>query len=189
MKTGGRGEDHLTESVIAAYLDRRMGAEERRVVDSHLAGCDECRTEVVDVSRLVSQRKRPWLVAAAGLGVAAAAVLVIALAPRGVAPGGPVLRNGAEGPAAIAAVAPADSGLVAADSARFVWRSAGADATYRLTVTDVRGDPVWSATMGDTAVAVTAGLMPMTSYYWYVDALLPDGRSVTTGVRTFRTGP
>ena len=182
-------EDHLTEGMIAAYVDRRLGADERRGVEAHLAGCDDCRAEVVEVSRLVGGRRRTWVVATGGLGVAAAAVLVIALLPRGVTPDGPVLRSGPDGTAAIAAVAPPEAATVPADSVRLVWRPAGAEASYRVTVTDARGDPVWSAGTADTAITAGPALMPGTLYYWYVDALLPDGHTATTGVRSFRTGP
>ena len=158
-------EDHLAEGVIAAYVDHRLGGDERRAVEAHLAECVDCRAEVVAVTRLVWARRRPWLVATGGLGVAAAAaVLVIALVPRGVTPDGPVLRNGPDGTAAIAAVAPPEAATVPADSVRLVWRPVGAEASYRVTVTDARGDPAWSAGTAVTAITAGPALMPGTVY-------------------------
>jgi hypothetical protein len=183
------GEDHLADGVIAAYVDRRLGSEERGAVASHLAECDACRAEVVEVARLVRGRRQPWILATAGLGVAAA-VLVITLVPRGgQPPDGPVLRNGPDGAATIVAISPADSLPLLPDSVRFVWRAAGMGASYRVTVMDVRGDVVWAGNTADTAVTGDARFARGTAYFWYVDALLPDGRTATTGVRTFRTGP
>jgi hypothetical protein len=158
-------------------------------VEAHLAQCDECRAEVVDVVRMFRMRRRSWIVPTAGVGIAAAAVLVITMMPRGVPPNGPVLRNGPAGMAAITMIAPADSATVPVDSVRLVWHPAGADASYSVTVTDLRGDAVWSAATSDTAITAGAALLAGTAYYWYVDALLPDGHTVTTGVRSFRTGP
>lgn len=80
---------------------------------------------------------------------------------------------------------------MAAAGLRFVWRSAGPAATYRLTLTDPSGAPVWTSSAPDTAVvlAETVKLEGGRAYFWYVDALLPDGRSATTGVQQFRTSP
>lgn len=180
---------HLAESVIAAYVDRHLGAGERRGVEAHLAQCDECRAEVVEVVRMARMRRRSWIVPTAGVGIAAAAVLVITMMPRGITPVGPVLRNGHAGTTAIAMIAPADSATVPADSVHFVWHPAGAEASYSVTVTDLRGDPVWRGGTTDTAITAGAALRSGTAYYWYVDALLPDGHTVTTGVRSFRAGP
>jgi len=190
MASAVHTEGHPGEGVIAAYVDRRLGTEERRAVESHLAECDACRAEVVEVARLVRGRRRPWILATAGLGVAAAAVLIITLVPRGgMPPDGPLLRSGSDGAAIIVAISPTDSLPLLPDSVRFVWRAAGMGASYRITVMDVRGDVVWAGNTADTAVTAGASLPRGTAYFWYVDALLPDGRTATTGVRTFRTGP
>src|SRR5438094_80632 len=103
------GARHLTVADVAAYADRGLAAAERARVEAHLAGCAECRAEVVAVARLSRSfaRRRRWAVMAP---LAAAAALVLFLAPwprvRGPAssagPGGPgPARRRPRGPAPV----------------------------------------------------------------------------------------
>jgi len=72
-------------------------------------------------------------------------------------------------------------------SVRFLWHSAGQNVQYRLTVTNQRGDIVWSFGTADTAAVLPASMRVQSGnpYFWYVDALLPDGRSATSRVQRF----
>ncbi len=65
------------------------------------------------------------------------------------------------------------------------------NAHYVLTVTDENGDVVWTAETSDTSLVLPRGvdLKSGSRYYWYVDALLDDARSSTTGVREFTIRP
>lgn len=179
---------HLETGEVAAYLDRVLPPDERDRIEAHLADCAECRREVIEVSRLRHTRSRRsrWLIAAPAAAAAAVALIVFARPTETPAPGA-VLRDGAQPGFAVALVAPAESAAVAGGSVTFTWRSAGARVSYRLSVTDEHGDIVWSAASSDTAallpsvVALRAGRR----YFWYVDALLPDGRSMTSDVRQF----
>jgi hypothetical protein len=89
----------------------------------------------------------------------------------------------------LAAVSPPNDAAVAPDAVTFVWHAAGPDAHYRLTLTEPNGRTAWTAETSDTMLRVPPGiaLARDRTYYWYVDALLPDGRSATTGVRRLRT--
>jgi tetratricopeptide (TPR) repeat protein len=73
---------HLEAETVAAYIDRGLSAADTVAVDSHLAECPECRSEVVQLDALLRARRgvrRPVLLAV-GL-TAAAAVLVFAILP------------------------------------------------------------------------------------------------------------
>ena len=56
-----------------------------------------------------------------------------------------------------------------------------------VTVADAGGDPVWRTETRDTAVVLPpdVSLEPGARYVWFVDALLPDGGSATSGVHRF----
>jgi hypothetical protein len=88
------------------------------------------------------------------------------------------------------AISPLDGAVTAKDSVVFTWRSLGTEVSYRLTLTDERGDLIWSVGTTDTMVLLpsSAKLLSGRTNIWYVDALLADGRSATTGARRFRIG-
>ncbi len=186
--TPDQADRHLESGEVASYLDRVLAPAEQARVETHLADCAECRSELIAVSRLrrTRSRSRWWTV---GPAVAAAAVVLFVVTRSVSPPGpGPVLRDGGEPPAlTVGLITPADSAVTPGRLLRFTWRSAGAGASYRLTLSDERGDVAWSVTSADTTGRPTSGVHLSTGrpYFWYVDALLPDGRSVTSGVRRF----
>jgi hypothetical protein len=69
------------------------------------------------------------------------------------------------------------------------WAPIEPDARYLLTVTTAEGDSVWELMTADTSAAVPIALEPGGEYLWYVDALLPDGSSASSGVHHFRVTP
>lgn len=183
-------ERHLESRDVAAYVDRALDPAERDSIEAHLADCTECRNEIIQVTRLrrvAGVRRKWWFV----IPAAAAAVLAIVLLPSK-EPGGPVLRDGPPelGPALILVV-PTDSALstLSGPPTSFTWRSLDSVVSYRVTIADDSGDVVWTATSGDTAVQMPASIRLRLDrrYFWFVDALLPDGRSVASDVRTFGT--
>lgn len=185
-------ERHLESREVAAYVDRAVGQAERDSIEAHLADCAECRDEVIQVSRFrrVAERRRRWLFV---IPAAAAAVLAVVLLPSK-EPGGPVLRDGAPelGPV-LTLVSPAESAATprGGPPTSFIWRSLDSIASYRVTVTDDSGDVVWTTSSADTAVQMPPSirLRPDRRYFWFVDALLPDGRSVASELRTLETRP
>jgi len=174
---------HLGSGDVVAYLERTLPSADRERLESHLVGCAECRREIIEVSRIrrAARRRAGWWILAPT--AAAAAVLAVVL----IRPGAPVFRDGGDEPAGIVLVSPRDGAVVTATPVTFTWRSAGIGVSYRVMVTDTNGDSVWSFTGSDTTAGATAGLQLQrgAQYYWYVDGLLPDGRSITSGLHPF----
>ena len=183
--------DHLSAEEVAGYLDRALSAAQQVTVEAHLADCAECRGELTEVARVRRTRPR-WTRWYVTTPTAAAAVILLLVWRTGAPGSSDVLRDtgvGAEGIPRFAVVAPLESSHVAPDSAVFIWRSAGEDAHYRLTLTDMTGDVLWTGTPADTTAILPSDidLVVGQTYFWFVDALLPNGESATTGVQQFRT--
>ena len=190
MSTG----PHLGSEEVAAYLDNTLSDEECARVKAHLADCDVCREEAVSVSKLLDHAPRSRRRLIAFSAVAAAAALAFLLVrpsldsnlPGRVAVRGRDTALASEGVVRVRAIAP--TGLQTSGAGTlFVWHPLPG-ATYLLTLTDDRGGKVWSGSTNDTTIALPAAtaLLPDRSYHWYVDALLSDGSSATTGVTTFQ---
>lgn len=186
----------LSPEDVAAYLDGRLSGEEVERVESVLAGSAEARAELVEASRLIAtiperqtHPNRQWIVVSA---VAVAAVLAVVMVPS-LSQRPAVEQVATERPAAadagarIRTVTPEDGAVVGSADVRFAWDAVPL-ATYQLTVTDARGRTVWQAATTDTTLVLpgTAKLSGPASYYWNVDALAPDGSSMTTGIREFK---
>lgn len=193
MNDNDLGNNHLSAAQIAGYLDRDPSVE-RPLIEEHLAECAPCRHEIIEIMRLRGGRPRRlrWSVVAPAVAAAAVIALLVAL-PRDSGTGGEAVRAGPspEGIPRFQTVSPSSTGLVRADSVVFVWRRAGAEASYRLTVTDAAGGQMWATATADTVAPLPARvrLAGGQAYFWYVDALLPSGESATTGVQEFRTAP
>lgn len=175
---------HPSLEVLAAFVDGRLAAPERDEVETHLAGCAECRPEVVAVAKLAGKsRKTRWVWY--GAPVAAAAVLALLVVnPFRSSNDGPILRQ-EQGATALETALPRDGAQVHPDSIVFHWRSAGESAHYQITLMDADGDVTWTSPVSDTSIALPSEqrLGSGQVYFWYVDALLPDGRSIATEVQ------
>lgn len=185
--------EHLSDEVLAAFIDRGLSAEDRGIAEAHLAACRDCRLELAAATRLATSRDTPvaarrssvslWTVAAAAAVVLAVA---ISLGRRGGIDQSRPVERAAPAGAAVDVVAPRSTPATTRDALRFVWRDAG-DAAYRVTVTDATGATLWSATTRDTAIVPPANvtLDAGRTYYWSVDALKADGSSLTSGSTPF----
>ena len=189
---------HLPPEMVAAYVDDTLSDAERRHADVHLTACTECRAELREVRRLVLGGRRrfgPRLVG--GTALAAAAVAALVLLPRAEVGGPTTAPTGATSPfrsdggggATLVEIEPLEpeieeSGEVATMS--LLWRPVTAGSTYRVSLTDAGGATIWSGETTDSVVAVPndVGLDPGGTYYWFVDATLPDGEAASTGVQT-----
>lgn len=180
---------HVPSETLAGFIDRRLDAAAGTVVIEHLADCAECRREWMDARRAL-QPRRARRVAGITVGLAAAASLLVAVWPSGRAglDEADRVRAGGDTPALVAY---GPLGEIATSTIELVWGSAGAEAAYRVAITTTDGSPVWRASTADTTAAPpdTLQFAPATAYRWWVDALLPDGTTRTTGVREFRTPP
>jgi len=193
---------HLTSDEVAMYLDARMSELDRRRVDTHLADCDVCRDEVLEVRsmlRSAPRRSRARAPISAIVGAVAAA-LVLAVAPwkyarqsrsdleSQVATERAVLPDA--GRDSVQIVAPAVDATVAR-RAMFVWRRGVGDSQFTVTVMNERGDVAWSASTRDSVMTLPDGvpLIPGMAYVLYVDALRDDGTSARSGPRLFTIQP
>lgn len=199
MSPNEQSREHLSAADAAAYLDGRLNPADRARAEAHLADCGECRHELValravladadrsDGAAVVRRRRRRLSVP---LGMAAAAVLLIAVATT-LRRSDPIVERAPSdaGSARLATHGPRDG--VSSERVVFVWAPAEPGSSYRLTVTDSAGAPVWSTSTTDTALALPPAtkLLSGRRYHWYVDALVGDGHTITSGVRSFSTAP
>jgi hypothetical protein len=206
---------HLTDSELAGFLDGDLSDAERARAEAHLDACDECRTELIEVARLVAdapeagafpvapvqispptsrarQRRPSWPIPAGIVGLAAAAGLAMILFWPA-APGWneqPMQeRFGTEATPRLETHFPPDGGAVPRDEVRFAWASHDTG-SYRIMLTAEDGALVWSATLADTVVAPPAELdLPAgRTFYWYVDAI-GIGVVGRTGAHAFTIAP
>ena len=192
--------EHLSAEQVAGYIDDMLSAGEHARVEAHLADCATCRVEVAEAHRLVVSPPRVsrWslLVPLTGaLAAGLAAILLINTAGELSEAGEPQLRAAApaaEADAALPGLAVhSPLGTVPRTRVSLAWSPAPMGSVYRVSVSTEGGTPIWAASTTDTILALPAGtaLQPGARYFWHVDALLPDGRSVTSGIREFATQP
>ncbi len=182
---------HWEPHEVTAYLEGTLPPAERGRLETHLADCEACTAELVEVMRL-SRRPRSSRTGWIGLA-AAAAIAVVMLAPRlarSPSVTTPPVRGDSLPVAALELVAPAD-GAELREPPVLAWRAVEGAAAYRVLVSRADGDSVWAETTRDTmATPPAAALDPSPEpYYWYVDALLADGRSVGGTPHRFSLGP
>lgn len=171
---------HPGADAIAAFIDRRQAAEDRNALLAHLADCDQCRQEMLAARQVLRARGRRRLAAVAG-GSAIAAALVLVLLPGG----SPPATRSSAGAATIIVLGPVGE---VATPIRLAWSGAGEGAAYRVVVTEADGASVWRGSTMDTTVPLPDSIVFHAGnvYLWWVDALLPDGTTLSSGVREFR---
>lgn len=195
-----REVDHLTTEQVAAMLDRRLSAEERRAAVAHLSVCADCRHEVSELQRALratGHRRQPTWRWALGISAVAAALVIVAV-PLAVRPGrktiDPLRAEATRAAKAVQSeangelhmVAPLDSQAITATRS-LTWRAAGVGASYLVTVQDTSGKVIWSSPLADTTATIPAGVSLVAGhwYFWTVDARLADGTSAATAPRVF----
>ncbi len=183
---------HPSAEDLAAYLSGGLSETDRHGLEAHLSACLGCRREVTTASRLLRTRPggRPWRVV---LPIAAAAVLaLVLLVPRSRTSPETVRapNDGREGAPSIVATSPADGDTVAA-AIVFAWHPQLGELLYRLTLTDRTGRGIWTTDTSDTTLVLPPGVRLDRGgrFFWYVDALDGEGRSLTTGTQSFWTSP
>lgn len=199
--TDSSSPTHPTDETVAAYLEGLLPPPDRTVLETHLGACEYCRARVVLASRALETapsrrfpvRRRPMLVAL----LAAASLAGVLLLSRSAA--GPVARSeirAAEQEAVVPAVrivGPRRGTTVEPATLRFIWSALAPDALYQVTVSAADGRMIWSARTADTIAAppreVLRQLQPGRHYFWRVDALLSNLRSVTSADQPFQVSP
>jgi hypothetical protein len=184
--------EHLHDEEIAAFLDSGLSAADRTRVAAHLAACDDCRMLLGQAqprtARVALKFWRPAAIAAA----AAVIVFAVSIRSKQAAVAIDDVRTepvpALEAPR-LAVRGPRAGADVLVDTLVLRWASAGANATYAVSIVDDSGVVVWDARVDSTDVIppreVTAKLRGGTIYYWRADALLPDLRTASTGPQGF----
>lgn len=177
--------DHPGPEFLAGYLDRRLEPADRERVAGHLARCRECRDALTDVSVVMraDRRRRRWISGASAAAAIAAALMVVVWTGRDppVQPDVSVQRSAANARDLGVWIAQLPSG---GSDGRLVWAMAAPGAQYRISITDRTGAELWSVSTSDTTALVPEMELGDSARpaFWVVDALLPDGRTRTTGL-------
>ena len=188
MDDEGRDATHLAVEDIAAFIDGALSPSVRARVEAHLANCDECRIEVIAVSRLLRERSpRRRLYLPAVVAAAAAALVLIAIGRQ--SPVGTVPVRVYREPVITTAIAPAvvaPRGAVTA-APRLVWTSVSRADLYRVTLFDDTGRSIWESQTRDTSAALPTGitLRERSSYYWRIEAQTDWNRWVASDLIEF----
>lgn len=191
-------KDEIPAEQLAAFIDGRLGSEERARVESRLAADPEARAEMIAASRLAAQaeerpplRKTAWK--SLGFAAAAAAVLAVLVLPGDrpwtrTADLATERRSTIEDGGRITLLSPSETQPVSPGPVAFAWRSES-NASYRLTLADSSGSTIWttSTAAAEATLPDSIRLSGASRYYWYVDAMLLDGSSITSGPRAFTT--
>jgi hypothetical protein len=189
---------HLTDEQVAGYVDRILTDSERDKIEHHMAVCDECRIEVRAAVQLVrfNERKKMWYRGSWVLAAAAALVALVITDPFSAGESEVSTFRASNDPLdvgdrVIAVVFPEQGAALTGDSLRFIWHPAEPEVRYRFTLSNMLGEEIWSVDTADTALAIPGDitLEPAVTYVWYVDGLLLDGSSITTGTRRFELIP
>lgn len=160
---------HPTTGEVAGFLDGRASDAERERLEAHLADCAECRTELVEVGRLLRSltRRGSWLI----LGAAAAAgIALLMVVPTWLQRAETLDRVRAPATATTMAPRPiAPRGPVDAAS-QLLWSSVSHADRYRVAVFDHEGAIVWEAQTEDTLIALpdSVSLTVDSAYFWKV---------------------
>jgi hypothetical protein len=188
---------HPATEAIAAYLSGTLSPQEQTALETHLARCRPCRREVTTAEHLIRSHppRTRWLWVAPAAAAAVLAVVLLGRWPRVPDSVNEPVRSGVEaGPEDVLklrALAPADRDTVSVRGLVFTWAGQAGRPLYRLTLTDGSGHAVWLRDTSDTTLALPAevSLDRGRTYYWYVDALDAEGRSLTTGTLRFTSSP
>ncbi len=185
-----------SEELLERYVAGALGADDRDRLERHILMCDRCqeearlalalRRELTRERQQPLRRPRRWWIAA-GIGTAAAAVLLAVALPRAVldrdgAEHRDVPVSGAVEPALLAPV-----GGVPDRPATFIWsRVAGAD-RYRVTLLSAGGDVLLVTETADTSLAAPDGidLDLGASFFWKIDARVGWDRWIKSKVVEF----
>src|SRR3989442_6447540 len=182
---GEKIEAHLTAMEIAAYVDHGLVAAARARVRSHLAECDECRSEVIAVARLARTGSRYRWKTLVPLTAAAALVLYIAPWQRPSDSTAPVLRE--PGVTTIVAQTPIVPRGAVTSLPALTWSSVPLADRYQVTLFDQNGSVLWETHTADTTAVVPPDvrIVSRVPHYWKVAARTELGRWVGSDLTSF----
>ena len=173
----GSVKGHLEPGEVAAYVDGAVEGPARRAIESHLAECVQCRSEVTEVGGVMrsiprARSARLWVPAVA----AAAAVVVWWIAPP-VNPAPSDVNHRDVAVTSTAAPRP-HSGRSASAAPMATWSPVPSADRYRVRVFDAAGTVLWERETVDTIAIVpdSVRLQAGTRYYWKVESHSGFGR-------------
>jgi hypothetical protein len=187
---------HPSDGDVAAYLEAVLPDRERVALEAHVADCEYCQARLALAGEVVGTaprtRRRRLLYPAALIAAAAGLAAVLLVPGRTVEPTPQSeFRTPAEGTAGqrLRIIQPSRGGSIRSEAPRLIWSGLGADALYQITISTADGSVLWSERTSDTTVVppvtVAGRLRSGERYFWRVDGLLPNLRSVTTGDQPF----
>ena len=183
-------QGHLDSGEVAAYLDHALAPADQSGVEAHLADCDACRAEVVDVARLMRARRSPrrWYLPVGAVAAAAAALLLLIPRTGQDGPGSPDYREPVVG-TTVAPVAIAPRGAIRT-AARLIWSSVPHADRYEVALFDDAGHVLWETQTSDTAALLpdSVRFQPGASYNWKVKAQTSWNRWVSSDLVEFFIG-
>lgn len=192
------GSAHLSEEILAAWVDGGLSHDDRAKAAAHLVDCDECRAMAVDTRGVVRGHQRPiWRtrLAIGGLAAAAAVALLVITPETARTPADtPLTRTNGTYPAGedvlrFTALGPASRSIVRPDTTTLRWESLADGTMYLVTLSNDRGDILLRTETRDTVLSlqeIAATLIPGETYSWVVDARLPSLRSAHTARASFQ---
>ena len=183
------------ELLVADFVDGRLTPQNRAQVIEHLLTCARCRALVKATSDLaanevtpVGQAHRQRLRWTLPVGLAAAAVLVLLLLPRGHDDSTPGLRE----PTLTSTIAPSPitpaPGASVARVDSLVWSSVPKAEQYRVRLYDGEGSVLWTLETPDTSAALpdSLRLQLRVPYFWRVEAQAEWLRWTASDLVSFR---
>ncbi|MDP9177225.1 MAG: zf-HC2 domain-containing protein [Gemmatimonadota bacterium] len=183
--------EHPSTEEVAAYLSDGLAPDSRLALEAHIAECRRCRTEISSARRLMeSGRSKKWQWAVPSALAAAAAIAFFSTSSSLREPEEPTRaadRASSGSAVNLGIVSPADEAIVAGVPV-FTWRADGSEVLYKFSVTDAGGAVIWVGETKDTSLSLPAdvSLDANREYLWHVDAVDPEGATVTTGTHRFR---
>jgi predicted anti-sigma-YlaC factor YlaD len=211
---------HLTEADVARYVGDRLDGENRERVESHLAGCSSCVEQVAALARLAEEmpvrgeadipaeirRRAEHLVHAEGAGhgekggkpwgpmryaIAAMLLVVVGVTYFSVTDRSTPDQFRSERAPASFDMVPSDGVTLARADLAFEWAPVNEATSYRLTIYDLEGTPLWSATSAEHAMKLpdTVALQSGATYLWRVEAIFPDDTRFRSSLNAFTFSP
>ena len=182
----------LDDDTLAALAEGRLGPEARDTALAHVAGCDRCRRVVASVARAIADpevarevravelagRPRVRRFTAVGLGVAAAAALVLLAWPSRIED--PLSSHRARPITAAAAPEAVRPVGTVAEAGSLSWKPVSGADRYRVTVFDAVGSVRYETELADTVLSLPDSVLaaPGETCWWRVDARLGFDRWV-----------
>jgi hypothetical protein len=182
--------DHLDAVALARYVDASADRHERARYDAHLAGCAECRAELIETRRILATTPRRVRWTSLAPIAAAAAVLLVVWAGSLARPRPEPVTRDAPLTAASSPLPVTPLGTITRlDTLR--WRTVPGVLHYQVTLFTSEGQLLWRATTADSFAAPgdTLPLVAATPYYWQVKAETSYGRWVESELVSFTLAP